>query len=134
MLSPIKMVLAATLALDSASAATATASPVMGGWHSSDGSTYFSVCGAQSKDDPGRFYYNNTKDGNSTQGWTPFAKLARWANNTYTSHPWWQTGLFYYDIKFSGDGIEVVSNEKNATALGPANCTTPNIWQARRVE
>ena len=97
--------------------------PVMGA-QQVGGATYFTVCAPFSRDDPGQFYYNNTKDGNSTSPWIPFAKHPTWAGNTYTSRPWFQTGLFYYDIKFSGAGVEVVSNEKAADAHGPANCST----------
>ena len=71
--------------------------PVMGA-QQVGGATYFTVCAPFSRDDPGQFYYNNTKDGNSTSPWIPFAKHPTWAGNTYTSRPWFQTGLFYYDI------------------------------------
>ena len=40
-----------------------------------------------------------------------------------------QTGLYYYDIKFSGAGVEVVSNEKAADAHGPANCSHPSTQE-----
>ena len=87
------------------------------------GATYFTVCAPFSSDDPGQFYYNNTKDGNSTSQWIPFAKHPTWVGNIYISRPWFQTGLYYYDIKVSGAGVEVVSNEKAADAHGPANCS-----------
>ena len=96
--------------------------PVMGA-QQEGGATYFTVCAPFSSDDPGQFYYNNTKDGNSTSPWIAFAKQPTWAGNTYTSRPWFQTGLYYYDIKFAGAGVEVVSNEKAADAHGPANCS-----------
>ena len=51
-------------------------------------------------------FYNNTKDGNITSPWIPFAKQPTWAGNTYTSRPWFQTGLYYCDIKFAGAGVE----------------------------
>jgi len=89
--------------------------------------TFFSVCAPFSSDDPGQFYYNNTKDGNSTSTWVPFAKHPSWAGNTYTSRPWAQTGIYYYDIRFSGAGVEVVSNEKAADAHGPANCSATEL-------
>ena len=105
--------------------------PVMGGQHHVDGSTSFTICAPFSSDDPGRFYYNNTKDGNSTSPWIPFGKLPSWAGNKYTSPRWWQTGLYYFDIKFSGGGhhVTVVSNEKAAVAHGPANCSEPKQIQ-----
>jgi hypothetical protein len=91
--------------------------PVMGA-QQEGGATYFTVCAPFSSDDPGQFYYNNTKDGNST---SLFAKHPTWVGDVYTRRPWFQTGLYYYDIKFSGAGVEVVSNEKAADAHGPAD-------------
>jgi len=98
--------------------------PVMGA-QQAGGATYFTVCAPFSSDDPGQFYYNNTKDGNTT------ARGSRSSSTlpVYISRPWFQTGLYYYDIKFSGAGVEVVSNEKAADAHGPANCSHPSTQE-----
>ena len=106
--------------------------PVMGA-QQAGGATYFTVCAPFSSDDPGQFYYNNTKDGNSTSPWIPFAKHPTWVGDVYTSRPWFQTGLYYYDIKFSGAGVEVVSNERAADAHGPANCSAI-LHRSRRLQ